>query len=158
MLATVLFTDLVGSTELIRERGDRVWRDLIERHNTAVRHELARFRGTELNTTGDGFLASFDGPARAIRCAIAIVDAVAAGGLKVRAGLHTGECERVEGKLTGIAVNVGARIAATARAGEVVVSSTVRDLVAGSGIELIDRGEHQLKGVEEPWRLFSVAR
>lgn len=158
VLATVLFTDLVASTELIRERGDLAWRDLIERHNTAVRHELARFRGTEVNTTGDGFLASFDGPARAIRCAVAIVNAVTKLGLKVRAGLHTGECERMNDDLAGIAVHVGARIAATAGAGEVVVSSTVRDLVAGSGLELIDRGVHQLKGVDEPWRLFAVAR
>jgi pimeloyl-ACP methyl ester carboxylesterase len=157
VLATVLFTDLVGSTELIREQGDHAWRDLIERHNAAVRHELARFRGTEINTAGDGFLASFDGPARAIRCAMAIVNAVTGLGLNVRAGLHTGECERVDGELAGIAVHVGARIAATAHAGEVVVSSTVRDLVAGSGLELVDRGVHQLKGVEEPWRLFAVA-
>jgi pimeloyl-ACP methyl ester carboxylesterase len=157
VLATVLFTDLVGSTELIRERGDHAWHDLIERHNMAVRHELARFRGTEIDTTGDGFLASFDGPARAIRCAIAIVKAVTGLGLKVRAGLHTGECERVDGELAGIAVHVGARVAATAGAGEVVVSSTVRDLVAGLGLELVDRGVHQLKGVEEPWRLFAVA-
>jgi pimeloyl-ACP methyl ester carboxylesterase len=157
VLATVLFTDLVGSTELIREQGDHAWRDLIERHNAAVRHELARYRGTEINTAGDGFLASFDGPARAIRCAVAIVNAVTGLGLNVRAGLHTGECERVDGELAGIAVHVGARIAATAGAGEVVVSSTVRDLVAGSGLELVDRGVHQLKGVEEPWRLFAVA-
>jgi class 3 adenylate cyclase/esterase/lipase len=158
VLATVLFTDLVGSTELVRERGDRAWRDLLGRHNAAVRHELARFRGTEINTAGDGFLASFDGPARAIRCAVAIVDALIGLGLKVRAGLHTGECERVDGQLAGIAVHVGARIAATAGAGEVIVSSTVRDLVAGSGLELIDRGLYQLKGVEEPWRLFAVVR
>ena len=148
VLATVLFTDLVGSTELIREHGDRAWRDRIGRHNAAVRHELAHFCGTEINTAGDGFLASFDGPARAIRCAVAIVDALIGLGLKVRAGLHTGECERVDGQLAGIAVHVGARIAATAGAGEVIVSSTVRDLVAGSGLELIDRGVHQLKGVE----------
>jgi class 3 adenylate cyclase len=158
VLATVLFTDLVGSTELIREQGDRAWRDLIERHNAAVRHELARFRGTQVNTTGDGFLASFDGPARAIRCAVAIVEAVTGLGLKVRAGLHTGECERADGELAGIAVHVGARIAATAGAGEIVVSSTVRDLVAGSGLELVDRGMHQLKGVEEPWHLFAIAK
>ena len=158
VLATVLFTDIVGSTEVIGERGDLAWRDLLERHNTAVRHELARFRGTEINTAGDGFLASFDGPARAIRCAVAIVNAVTGLGLKVRAGLHTGECERVHGELQGIAVHVGARVAATAGAGEVVVSSTVRDLVAGSGLELVDRGVHQLKGVDEPWRLFAVAR
>jgi class 3 adenylate cyclase len=158
VLATVLFTDLVGSTELIRELGDRAWRDLAERHHIVVRRELARFRGTEIDTVGDGFLASFDGPARAIRCAVAIVNAVTGLGLNVRAGLHTGECERVDGELAGIAVHVGARIGATARAGEVVVSSTVRDLVAGSGLELVDRGVHQLKGVEEAWRLFAVAR
>jgi len=157
VLTTVLFTDLVGSTELVREHGDHAWRGLIERHNAAIRHELARFRGKELNTAGDGFFASFDGPARAIRCALAIVNAVTGLGLKVRAGVHTGECERVGGELAGIAVHVGARIAATAGAGEVVVSSTVRDLVAGSGLELVDRGVHQLKGVTDPWRLFTVA-
>jgi class 3 adenylate cyclase len=157
VLATVLFTDLVGSTEVVRERGDRAWRDLIERHHAVVRRELGRFRGAEINTAGDGFLASFDGPARAIRCAVAIVDAVSGLGLKVRAGLHTGECERVGDELAGIAVHLGARIAAMASPGEVVVSSTVRDLVAGSGLELVDRGLHQLKGVEERWRLFAVA-
>ena len=158
VLTTVLFTDLVASTELIRERGDRAWRDLVERHNAAVRHELTRFRGKEISTAGDGFLASFDGPARAIRCAMAIVNAVTGLGLRVRAGLHTGECERVGGELAGIAVHLGARIAATAGAGEVLVSSTVRDLVAGSGLELVDRGVHELKGVAEPWRLFGVGR
>ena len=158
VLTTVLFTDLVGSTESMRERGDLAWRDVIARHNDVVRHELARFRGTEINTAGDSFLACFDGPARAIRCAVATVGAVSALGLGVRAGLHTGECERSNGELSGIAVNVGARIAATAGAGEVVVSSTVRDLVAGSGLTLVDRGMHQLKGVDEPWRLFAVAR
>jgi class 3 adenylate cyclase len=122
-----------------------------------VRRELGRFRGAEINTAGDGFLASFDGPARAIRCAVAIVDAVSGLGLKVRAGLHTGECERVGDELAGIAVHLGARIAAMASPGEIVVSSTVRDLVAGSGLELVDRGLHQLKGVEERWRLFAVA-
>jgi pimeloyl-ACP methyl ester carboxylesterase/class 3 adenylate cyclase len=157
VLATVLFTDLVGSTEVVRERGDRAWRDLIERHHAVVRRELGRFRGAEINTAGDGFLATFDGPARAIRCAVAIVDAVSGLGLKVRAGLHTGECERVGDELAGIAVHLGARIAAMAGPGEVVVSSTVRDLVAGSGLELVDRGWHQLKGVEERWRLFAVA-
>ena len=156
VLATVLFTDLVGSTELIRERGDLAWRDLVERHNTAVRLELGRFRGTEIDTAGDGFFATFDGPARAIRCAVAIVNALTGLGLKVRAGLHTGECEFMNGRPTGIAVHTGARIAATAGAGEVVVSSTVRDLVAGSGLELVERGVHQLKGIDEPWRLFAV--
>ena len=158
VLATVLFTDLVGSTELLRERGDLAWRDLLERHYATVRRELARFRGTEINTTGDGIFATFDGPARAIHCAIGIVDAVSALGLKVRAGLHTGECERAGGGLTGIAVHTGARIAATANAGEVIVSSTVRDLVAGSGLGFVDRGVHRLKGIDTPWRLFAVTR
>jgi class 3 adenylate cyclase len=157
VLTTVLFTDVVGSTELIRERGDHAWRDLVQRHNASVRQELARFRGIEINNAGDGFLASFDGPARAIRCAVSIVNVVAKLGLEVRAGLHTGECERVGGQLTGIGVHVGARIAATGGPGEVVVSSTVRDLVAGSGLEPTDRGFHHHKGVAEPWRLFVVA-
>jgi len=158
VLATILFTDIVASTERVAATGDRAWRETIERHNSAVRRELARFRGREIDTTGDGFLASFDGPARAIRCAQAIVAAVADLGLSIRAGLHTGECERVDGNLAGIAVHVGARVAAAADPGEVIVSSTVRDLVAGSGIELVDRGVHALKGVAEPWRLFAVAR
>jgi class 3 adenylate cyclase len=158
VLATVLITDLVGSTELVRERGDRAWRDLLERHYSVVRRELARFRGSEINTFGDGVLATFDGPARAIRCALAMVDAVGGLGLGMRAGLHTGECERAGNDLTGIAVHVGARIAATAGSGEVVVSSTVRDLVAGSGLNFVDRGSHRLKGVDKPWRLFAVAR
>jgi class 3 adenylate cyclase len=157
VLATVLFTDLVGSTELLRARGDRAWRDLIERHNAAVRHELARFRGTELDTAGDGFLATFDGPARAIRCGLAIVKVISSLGLQVRAGLHTGECERVGGRLMGIAVHAGARIAAIAGGGEILVSSTVRDLVAGSGLALVDRGEHRLKGIDEHWRLYAVS-
>jgi class 3 adenylate cyclase len=156
VLATVLFTDVVGSTEIARERGDHAWRELIERHHATVRHELARFRGIEIDTTGDGFLASFDGPARGIRCAVAIVDAVRGLGLSVRAGLHTGECERVGDKLAGIAVHLGARIAATAGPGEILVSGTVRDLVAGAGLTLADRGMHQLKGIGEPWRLFAV--
>ncbi|HXX85030.1 MAG TPA: adenylate/guanylate cyclase domain-containing protein [Casimicrobiaceae bacterium] len=158
VLATVLFTDLVGSTELLLERGDLAWRDLLERHYATVRRELARFRGTEINTTGDGIFATFDGPARAIHCAIGIVDAVSALGLKLRAGLHTGECERAGGGLTGIAVHTGARIAATANAGEVIVSSTVRDLVAGSGLGFVDRGVHRLKGIDTPLRLFAVTR
>ena len=158
VLTTVLFTDLVGSTELLRKHGDLVWRGLLERHYAAVRRELARFRGTEINTTGDGVIATFDGPARGIRCAVAIIDAVTALGLEVRAGLHTGECERSGGDLTGIAVHTGARVAAAANAGEVIVSSTVRDLVAGSGLAFVDRGVHRLKGVDTPWRLFSVTR
>jgi class 3 adenylate cyclase len=157
VLATVLFTDLVGSTELARQHGDAAWRDLLERHYAGVRRELARFRGTEIKTTGDGMLAAFDGPARAIRCARAAVESARSLGLEMRAGLHTGECERVGDDLTGIAVHVGARIAALAGAGEVVVSSTVRDLVAGSGLEFVDRGMHSLKGVDVPWRVFGVA-
>jgi class 3 adenylate cyclase len=157
VLATVLFTDLVGSTELARERGDAEWRNLLERHYTILRRELARFRGTEVNTTGDGMLATFDGPARAIRCAVAIIGALRELGLPVRAGLHTGECERAGTSLSGIAVHVGARIVAAAGAGEAIVSSTVRDLVAGSGLQFVDRGLHQLKGVDTPWRLFAVA-
>ena len=135
VLTTVLFTDIVGSTERAAELGDRAWRDLLARHHASVRRELARFRGEELDTAGDGFFATFDGPARAIRCAQAIVAHVGELGLDLRAGLHTGECELHDGKLAGIAVSVGARVAAEAGPGEVLVSSTVKDLVAGSGIE-----------------------
>jgi class 3 adenylate cyclase len=156
VLATVLFTDLVGSTEQARELGDRRWRELLETHHAAVRHELARFGGREIDTAGDGFLASFDGPARAIRCAKSIVAAVETHGLEVRAGVHTGECEVLGDKLAGLAVHVGARVAAQARAGEVLVSSTVRDLIAGSGIELDDRGLHALKGIDEERRLYAA--
>ena len=154
VLATVLFTDLVDSTERAATLGDRAWRVLLERHNELVRRELERFRGVELDTAGDGFFASFDGPARAISCARAVADRVSSLGLSVRAGIHTGECERVGGKLTGLAVNVGARVAAAAGGGEVLVSSTVKDLVAGSGFE--DRGEHELKGVPDRWRIYAV--
>lgn len=156
VLATVLFTDLVGSTTRAAELGDRAWSELLEDHNTVVRRELERFRGVELDTAGDGFLARFDGPVRAIFCARAIVDQVRSLGLDLRAGIHTGECERAGGKLAGIAVNVGARVSAAAGAGEVLVSSTVKDLVAGSGIEFEDRGEHELKGVPGEWRLYAV--
>ena len=158
VLATVLFTDIVGSTERAAELGDVAWRDLLARHHATVRRELARFRGHELDTAGDGFLASFDGPARAIRCAEAIIAGVGELGLEVRAGLHTGECELHDGKLAGIAVSIGARVASLAGPGEVVVSSTVKDLVAGSGVRFNDRGEHQLKGIAAPWRLFAVTR
>jgi class 3 adenylate cyclase/pimeloyl-ACP methyl ester carboxylesterase len=154
VLATVLFTDIVGSTERAAAVGDAAWRELISRHHSLVRRELARFRGRELDTAGDGFLASFDGPARAIRCARAIVDSVRELGLEIRAGLHTGECELVEGKIVGIAVHTGARIAAEAEPGEVLVSSTVKDLVAGSGIEFEHRGSHALKGVGD-WQLYA---
>ena len=156
VLATVLFTDLVGSTEQARELGDRRWRELLEAHHAAVRRELVRFGGREIDTAGDGFLAAFDGPARAIRCASAVGDAVSALGLEVRAGVHTGECEVIGDKLAGVAVHVGARVVACAGPGEVLVSSTVHDLIAGSGIELADRGLHVLKGVDEERRLYAV--
>ena len=157
VLATVLFTDVVGSTEMATSLGDERWRDLLARHHAVVRTELARFRGREVDTAGDGFLASFDGPARAVRCASAITSAVRDLGIEVRAGVHTGECELMEGKLTGLAVHIGARVAALAGPGTVLVSSTVRDLVAGSGLEFEDRGLHRLKGVDGEWRLFAVA-
>ena len=156
-LATVLFTDLVGSTARAASMGDRPWRDLLEQHHTAVRRELERFDGREVDTAGDGFFATFDGPARAIRCAEAIIGAVRPLGLEVRAGLHTGEVEVLGGKVAGIAVNIGARVAAQAGAGDVLVSGTVRDLVAGSGLEFEDRGTVSLKGVPGEWRLFAVA-
>ena len=156
VLTTVLFTDIVGSTERAAELGDRAWRDLLARHHASVRRELARFRGQELDTAGDGFFATFDGPARAIRCAQAIVANVGDLGLDLRAGLHTGECELHDGKLAGIAVSVGARVAAEAGPGEVLVSSTVKDLVAGSGIEFEHLGARALKGVPEEWTLYVV--
>jgi class 3 adenylate cyclase len=157
MLATVLFTDIVGSTAKPAELGDRGWRELLELHHSAVRRELTRYRGRELDTAGDGFLASFDGPARAIRCARTIAEAVGELGIEIRAGLHTGECELLDGKLAGIAVSTGARVAAQASPGEVLVSQTVKDLVAGSGLTFDDRGTHQLKGVPGEWRLYAVA-
>jgi pimeloyl-ACP methyl ester carboxylesterase/class 3 adenylate cyclase len=156
VLATILFTDIVGSTARAAELGDRGWLELLERHHTAVRQQLARFRGAELDTAGDGFFARFDGPARAIRCATAIREAVEGIGLEVRAGLHTGECEILDGKVAGIAVSIGARVAAQAGAGEILVSQTVKDLVAGSGISFGDRGAAELKGVPGEWRLFAV--
>ena len=155
-LATVLFTDLVGSTEHAAELGDRRWRDLLEQHHAAVRRELVRFEGREVDTAGDGFFATFDGPARGIRCAQAIVDGVRPLGLEVRAGLHTGEVELADGKVAGIAVNIGARVAGQASAREVLVSGTVKDLVAGSGLEFEDRGVATLKGVPGEWQLFAV--
>ena len=156
VLATILFTDIVGSTERAAAVGDTAWRELVRRHHALVRRALSEFRGEELDTSGDGFFASFDGPGRAIACAWRIRDAVRALGLEIRAGLHTGECERIDGKLGGIAVPTGARIAALARPGEVLVSSTVRDLVAGSGIHFDDRGVHDLKGIPGEWRLFAA--
>jgi pimeloyl-ACP methyl ester carboxylesterase len=156
VLATVLFTDLVGSTAHASEIGDRRWRDLLEQHHAVVRRELGRFDGREVDTAGDGFLATFDGPARAIRCARAIVDTVRPLGLEVRAGLHTGEVEVLAGKVAGIAVHIGARVAAQAAASEIFVSGTVKDLVAGSGLEFEDRGTATLKGVPGDWRLYAV--
>jgi class 3 adenylate cyclase len=157
VLATILFTDIVGSTATAAELGDRRWRELLERHHALVRRELARYRGVELDTAGDGFFVRFDGPARAIRCACAIRDSIAELGLDVRAGVHTGECELLDGKVAGIAVSIGARVAARADAGEVLVSQTVRDLVAGSGLTFDDRGVAELKGVPGEWRLYAVA-
>ena len=157
VLATVLFTDIVGSTARAAEIGDTAWRELLGRHHTLVRGELVRFRGEELDTAGDGFFAAFDGPGRAIECARAIREAVRSLDLEIRAGVHTGECERVDGKLGGIAVPTGARIASLAEPGEVLVSSTVKDLVAGSGIAFEDRGTHELKGVPGEWRLYAVS-
>jgi class 3 adenylate cyclase len=156
VLATVLFTDIVGSTERAAEIGDVAWSELLGRHHTIVRGELVRFRGEEVDTTGDGFFATFDGPGRAIDCACAIREALRTLSLEIRAGLHTGECERVDGKLGGIAIPTGARIASLAEPGEVLVSSTVRDLVAGSAIRFEDRGAHELKGVPGEWRLYAV--
>src|SRR5262245_6873904 len=157
VLATVLFSDIVGSSERAATLGDKAWRELLLRHHELVRRQLVRFRGQEVDTAGDGFFASFDGPARAIRCGCAIVDAMPELGLEVRVGLHTGECELVDGKVAGIAVHTGARVAANAQPGEVLVSSTVRDLVAGSGLTFEDRGSHELKGIPGEWRLYAVA-
>jgi pimeloyl-ACP methyl ester carboxylesterase len=156
-LATVLFTDIVGSTERAAELGDRGWRDLIERHDAIVRRQLRIHRGREVKTLGDGFLATFDGPARAIRCAAAVRDELAAIGVEIRVGIHTGEVELVGDDVSGMAVNIGARIGALADAGELLVSSTVRELVVGSGLEFDDRGPHALKGAPGEWRLFAVA-
>lgn len=158
VLATVLFADVVGSTEHAVRLGDRRWRDLLDAYYGVVRAELARFRGREIDTAGDGVFAAFDGPARAIRCARAIIGAVRGLGIEVRIGLHTGECEVIGPKVGGIAVHIGARVAAVAGANEVLVSSTVRDLVAGSGLRFEDRGAHTLKGLPGDWRLFAVAR
>ena len=144
----------MGSTEKAAELGDRAWRDLLERHHALVRRELARFRGEEQDTAGDGFFATFDGPARAIRCAQAVIEDVRDLGLEIRAGVHTGECELHDGKPSGIAVNVGARAAAEAAPGEILVTSTVRDLVAGTGLAFEDRGDHELKGIPGSRRLY----
>ena len=156
VLATLLFTDIIGSTSRTAELGDQRWRELLERHHTLVRRELARFRGEERDTAGDGFFATFDGPARAIRCAQVVTQRVRDLGLEIRAGLHTGECELHDGKVAGIAVSIGARVAAEASAGEVLVTSTVKDLVAGSGLAFEPRGEHELKGVPGLWPIYAV--
>jgi pimeloyl-ACP methyl ester carboxylesterase len=155
-LATVLFTDIVDSTSTGADMGDHAWKELAEAHHVRVRGQLSRFRGREIDTAGDGFFATFDGPGRGIRCALAIVDAVRGLGIEVRAGLHTGECEQIGDKVGGIAVNIGARIASRAGPSEVLVSQTVKDLTAGSGLLFDDAGEHELKGVPGPWRLFRV--
>ena len=156
VLVTVLFTDIVGSTEIAAEVGDRRWRDLVQRHHAVVRRELKRSGGKELDTAGDGFFASFDRPAEAIRCACRISDEVRELGLEIRAGLHLGEAEVLENKVGGIAVNVGARVMGVAKGGEVLVSSTLRDAVAGSGFAFADHGSHRLKGIEGEWRLYEV--
>jgi class 3 adenylate cyclase len=156
VLATVLFTDIVGSTEHAARLGDGRWRELLDEHNRLVRDALARWRGTEIKTIGDGFLATFDGPARAVHCAGEIVEEAEALGLRLRAGVHTGECELVGNDVAGIAVHIGARVMASAQAGEVLASSTVKDLVVGSGLRFADRGRHALKGVPDEWRLYAL--
>ena len=156
VLATVMFTDIVGSTRRATQLGDRGWRELLQRHDALMRRELVRHRGREVKTMGDGFLATFDGPARGIRCACSARDAVRELGIEIRAGLHTGECELIGDDVAGIAVNIGARVGSAAAGGEVLVSRTVTDLVAGSGIEFADRGVHTLKGLPGDWQLYSV--
>jgi class 3 adenylate cyclase len=156
VLATVMFTDIVSATETAASLGDRQWRELLLSHHTLVRRELNRYHGREIDTAGDGFFATFDGPARAIRCACTIRDSITNLGITIRAGLHTGECEVMGDKIGGIAVHLGARVVAEARSGEVLVSSTVKDLVAGSGLRFIDRGVHALKGIPGDWNLFAV--
>jgi class 3 adenylate cyclase len=156
VLVTVLFTDIVSSTDHAAMLGDRAWHSLFDRHNTIVRAGLVRFRGREVNTTGDGFLAVFDGPARAVRCAMSLRDEVRSLGIEIRAGVHTGECERDGDNFAGIAVHTGARIMSQAAAGEVLVSGTVKDLVAGSGLRFRDRGAHSLKGIPGEWVLFAA--
>lgn len=154
----MLFTDIVASTETAASMGDQRWRSVLDSHDRLVREQLRHFRGREIKTTGDGFLASFDGPARAIRCARAIVEVVEALGIKIRAGLHTGECEVRGDDLGGLAVHIAARVGASAGPGEVLVSGTVKDLVAGSDIAFSERGEHQLKGVPGTWKVFAVTQ
>ena len=156
VLATVMFTDIVGSTATAAQLGDRAWRELLARHDELSRAQLTQFRGRAVKSLGDGFLATFDGPARAIRCALALRDAVRELGIELRAGLHTGECEAIGDDVGGIAVHIGARVGAMAAPREVLVSGTVKDLVVGSGIDFADRGEHALKGVPGTWRLWAA--
>jgi class 3 adenylate cyclase len=157
VLSTVLFTDVVGSTQKQAELGDRRYKRLIERHHAIVRDALERWRGAESDTAGDGFYATFDGPARAIRCAMEVAQRVTELGIEIRAGVHTGECELIDGKFSGLTVSIGARVASNAGPSEVLVSQTVKDLVAGSGLTFEDAGEHELKGVPDRWRLYRVA-
>jgi class 3 adenylate cyclase len=157
VLATVLFTDIVGSTALAEQMGDRRWRDLLSAHHASVRRELARYRGSEVRSLGDGFLATFDGPARAVRCACAIVEAVRPLEIQIRCGLHTGEIEMAGRDVEGIAVHIGSRVSALAGAGEILVSRTVKDLVAGSGLQFEERGRHSLKGLLEPMELYAAS-
>jgi class 3 adenylate cyclase len=157
VLATVMFTDIVGATEHATRLGDRSWRDVLEKHHALVRTELDRFRGREIDTAGDGFFATFDGPARGVRCALAIRDSVKALGIEIRAGLHTGECELIANKVGGIAVHIGARVMGVAGPSEVVASRTVKDLVAGSRLEFSDLGLHELKGISGEWQLYSAS-
>jgi class 3 adenylate cyclase len=158
VLATVLFTDIVGSTEHAIRLGDSGWREVVEKHHSTVRKLLARYRGREIDTTGDGFFSVFDGPARAVRCAAAAVEAVKPLGIEIRAGVHTGEVKTISGKTGGFTVIFGSRVGSIARPSEVLVSHTVKDLVAGSGLIFDDRGDHSLKGIPGEWRLYSVAR
>ncbi|WP_216870899.1 adenylate/guanylate cyclase domain-containing protein [Modestobacter excelsi] len=153
-LATVLFTDIVGSTEKAESLGGRGWHELLDQHHQLVRHELDRFGGREVDTAGDGFFATFDGPARAVRCACAVAEAVRRLGLATRAGVHTGEVEFIDGTVRGVAVHIGARTAAEAGPGEVLTSSTVKDLVAGSGLRFRERGPRQLRGVPGSWQIY----
>jgi class 3 adenylate cyclase len=156
VLATAMFVDIVGSTDRAVELGDRPWGDLLESHHALVRRQLDRFGGEEIDTAGDGLFAAFDGPARAVKCACAIRDATRALGIEVRSGLHTGECEVIDGKLGGLAVHIAARVAACAEPSEVLVSRTINDLIAGSGVRLTDRGVNVLKGIPDSWQLYSA--
>jgi class 3 adenylate cyclase len=156
VLSTVLFTDIVGSTDRLAALGDRAWRELVRRHHAIVREALKRWRGVEIDTAGDGFYATFDGPARAVRCAVDIAQSVRDLEVEIRAGVHTGECELVDGKPTGLSVSIGARVAAQGGPSEILVSQTVRDLVAGSGLVFEDAGDRELKGVPGRWRLYRV--